>query len=332
MAIGLIITIFFLGMALRGLDLTRVRGSIEQVRSSVLVSGVMLLATGYGLRAVRWWWMLRASNADIELRACVWPLLAGVAINNVVPFRAGDVYRVLAFRRQLLAPVVQLIGTLIVERILDLTVLLGVFLVGVVGLKHSEHSAAYTRTAIIVIVITVIAWTLTLLVGRRVETLLRRWCQHRLLATRGLAVAAEGRIQQLFEALHVIRRPGRLLTLLAMTAVIWGCEGGIFEIVAQGLSYDGRVYGPWFAFASGTLSTLIPSSPGYVGTFDFFAMSGLVEFGAPVALAAAFAFLVHAVLWFPITAAGMTYILVVSKTLQLRSSGGAPAGSEEEAG
>jgi len=69
----------------------------------------------------------------------VWPLLVGVAVNNVVPFRAGDVYRILAFRRQLIAPVVQLIGTLVIDRILDLTVLLGFFIVGVVGLNHSKN-------------------------------------------------------------------------------------------------------------------------------------------------------------------------------------------------
>lgn len=332
-ATGSIITICFLFMVLRGLDIGRVRGSIAQIRWSVLASAVMFLAAGYAVRTVRWWWMLRACNADIEWRACVWPLFAGVAVNNVVPFRAGDVYRIMAFRRQLRAPVIQLIGTLLIERILDLTVLLGFFLVGVACLKRSENSVVYTRTALVFAVAIVLAWSLPLVAGRRLEALFRRWCHHSVLTNRGWANVAEERIRQLFEALNIIRKPGRVVALLAVSLVIWGCEGAIFEIVARGLSYHEDIYGPWFAFASGTLSTLIPSSPGYVGTFDFFAMSGLMEFGATAAQAAAFAFVVHVVLWLPITVAGMTYVVLAApKPEPIRANASTLVGSEKEAG
>jgi glycosyltransferase 2 family protein len=309
-AIGLIITIGFLRIVFHGLDIGRIRASIEQIRWSVLVIAVMFLAAGYAVRTVRWWWTLRACNAPTELRACVWPLLVGVAVNNVVPFRAGDVYRIMVFRQQLRAPAAQLIGTLLIERILDLTVLLGFFLVGVVGLTHSENSAAYTRTALVMIATIALAWTLALMSGKRLEYLFTRLCRHKALTIRGWASAVEDRIHQLFDALNVIRKPGRALGLLALSIVVWSCEGSICEIVAHGLSYHDHIYGPWFAFASGTLSTLIPSSPGYLGTFDFFAMSGLMEFGASRALAVAFAFVVHAVLWLPITGVGITYAVL----------------------
>jgi len=144
---------------------------------------------------------------------------------------------------------------------------------------------------------------------------------------------AEERTRQLFDALNVIRKPSRALGLLAVSAVAWGFEGAIFDLVARGLSYREDMYGPWFAFASGTLSTLIPSSPGYVGTFDFFTMSALMQFGATRALAAAFAFIVHAVLWLPITVVGLTYVLFATSTsASFRASASTLVPTEKETG
>jgi hypothetical protein len=49
----------------------------------------------------------------------------------------------------------------------------------------------------------------------------------------------------------------------------------------------------------GTLSTMIPSSPGYLGTFDFFKAQGLSAHDASPPLAVAFA----------LTASGLAYLL-----------------------
>jgi uncharacterized membrane protein YbhN (UPF0104 family) len=59
-----------------------------------------------------------------------------------------------------------------------------------------------------------------------------------------------------------------------------------------------------------TLATLLPSSPGYVGTFDYFATLGLTAYGALPSTAAAFAFLTHLMLWIPVTVAGFLTMLV----------------------
>jgi uncharacterized membrane protein YbhN (UPF0104 family) len=54
---------------------------------------------------------------------------------------------------------------------------------------------------------------------------------------------------------------------------------------------------------------MIPSSPGYIGTFDFFTISGFTLYGTNETQAAAMTLVIHIVLWLPITAAGLTYLL-----------------------
>ncbi|HSC81948.1 MAG TPA: lysylphosphatidylglycerol synthase domain-containing protein, partial [Chitinolyticbacter sp.] len=59
----------------------------------------------------------------------------------------------------------------------------------------------------------------------------------------------------------------------------------------------------------GTLATLIPSTPGYVGTFDYFTVRAMTALGNGQVVATAYALLVHALLWLPPTLAGGAYLL-----------------------
>jgi len=48
----------------------------------------------------------------------------------------------------------------------------------------------------------------------------------------------------------------------------------------------------------------LPGTPGHLGTFDFFAAEAMQAGGNAALAAAAFALLVHFVLWLPVTCAG----------------------------
>jgi hypothetical protein len=93
----------------------------------------------------------------------------------------------------------------------------------------------------------------------------------------------------------------------------WGFEGAVFATVAADVGANVDPLGPWFALGTGTLATLIPSSPGYVGTFDYFTAQGLAAFGAGPEVSVAFALIVHAVLWIPLTAIGLGYLALLGK-------------------
>ena len=56
------------------------------------------------------------------------------------------------------------------------------------------------------------------------------------------------------------------------------------------------------------LATTIPSAPGYVGTFDAPGIAVLVAYGIGKPVAVAYTLVLHAALWFPITALGLYYM------------------------
>ena len=121
---------------------------------------------------------------------------------------------------------------------------------------------------------------------------------------------------RLADTFALARSPTRAIQLLSLSVLAWLLEGAMYACVAWALHVGGSPVAPWFAAATGTLATLIPSSPGYVGTFDYFAILGLTAFGAHRAAATAFAVVVHAMLWLPVTIVCAAF-LVKPRTLRI---------------
>lgn len=119
-----------------------------------------------------------------------------------------------------------------------------------------------------------------------------------------LAGKVFGVIFLVVDTLRQLSRPGRAVSLVILSALVWVLEGGVFISATHAAGVPLDLAGAFFALSTATLSTLLPSSPGYLGTFHFFAMQAAIAFGAAPASAAAFAILVHLMLWAPTTVAG----------------------------
>jgi uncharacterized membrane protein YbhN (UPF0104 family) len=98
--------------------------------------------------------------------------------------------------------------------------------------------------------------------------------------------------------------------LVAWSFAAWFAEGCVFWFSARALSSLSVPEAGWLACPVGTLATLIPSTPGYVGTFDYFTVRAMSMLGNTPAAATAFALLVHALLWLPPTLVGGLYLLM----------------------
>ena len=145
--IGLAVTAIFVWLLVPGVDVAALGKAFAELSLPLLLLALMFLSAGYALRIVRWWWMLRVLEPSLPLKACVWPFLTSIAVNNVLPLRAGDALRVFGFRRQLRSPAVRVLGTLIIERMLDLLALLGFFFIGLLGLPDGVFPETFIRVA-----------------------------------------------------------------------------------------------------------------------------------------------------------------------------------------
>jgi hypothetical protein len=308
--VGLVVTGLFVWLLLHNVDFAGLAAAFARLSAPYLLLALASLAAGYAVRVVRWWWMLRALEPGLPLTACVWPFLTSIAVNNTVPFRAGDALRVFGFRKQLRSPPMRVLGTLVVERLLDLVALLAFFFVGLLGLPPGTFPDTFVTLAVWLAGGSLGGVLALILMAPWLPRLVRVIADRPMFADRGWSDTVHRLGMHLVEALSLLRSPSRLVALLGLSVVTWAFEGGVFVTVAIAFDAGAAELGPWFALATATLATLLPSSPGYVGTFDYFAALGLTAYGASRETAIAFALTVHAVLWLPLTALGLGYLLL----------------------
>ncbi len=311
LSLGIVLAALFFYLIFRHLDWQICRRTLVAANLTLIFFSLILLGLGYAVRVARWWWMLRSLDPTLPYRNCVTPFLFSYALNNLLPMRAGDLMRVLGFRRELQASGSQILGTVFIERLLDLLVLLGFLFIGLAGLTSGALPESFLGMALFLTCMVFLAVFLAMLAPGFITSFLASLSNLAFFQQHGWLEKVAAWSQQFAEALSLCRSPLVFCQLLAFSVTAWALEGGVFALVSLAVKAQGSPYGPWFALATGTLATLLPSTPGYLGTFDYFALQGLVAYGAPYQEALAFALLIHAVLWLPVTLVGLASYLVL---------------------
>ena len=300
--VGIVIGAVFAFLAFRHVDWSQTGRAIASANMGWIAIGILSLAIDYCLRIVRWRMMLRAVSADVSFGEAAVPYLASIGLNNVLPFRLGDVARAVGYCRYLRASTGQIVSTMIVERMLDLLSLLAIFFVMLQAVPAGSVSPAFVKTCTVFGSIAIFGLLALLLAPGMFE----RWA---------VRVAENGKNEKLrkvaawfaefFKSLMLMRSAPLAASLVLLSFGAWIFEGGVFASVAMALGHTSLGTAPWFALSTGTLGTLVPSTPGYVGTFDFFCILGFTAFGVTKQAASLMALVIHTVLWVPLTLAGM---------------------------
>ncbi|MHB8809407.1 MAG: lysylphosphatidylglycerol synthase transmembrane domain-containing protein [Desulfobulbaceae bacterium] len=305
---GIALAALFLWLTLRQISLAEIKRAFLGASFMWVAAALAAFAAGYSCRIKRWHLMLQADNSRLQWRSCAGPFLASFAANNVLPFRAGDVLRSFAFNQQLGTTSGVMIATLFVERLLDLlTVLifLGAALAffGVESVRFARVGSAVLilggMVLLIILLFPHLFKPVSLVFGRMVE---------RIAPTLGHKLLSE--IDKSFMILQHLSKGSTMIRLAFWSLTVWLAEGCVFWFSALALPAINAPLAGWLALPVSTLATLIPSTPGYVGTFDFFTVRAMTELGNNTGAATAYALLIHALLWLPPTLAGGLYLLL----------------------
>lgn len=311
---GIAVSCFFLWFTFHGISYRALTG-LRLVSPMWLLGVAGFLLAGYTLRAHRWWKMLQYSSRS-SFGVCARVLMTSFAANNILPFRIGDIMRVFTYAGDLGASTSVVMGTVVLERMLDIFTLLLIF---VATMGHSSQMfSARGRLIAFAIFGAVSAALLVLMLGARLlEPLLKRVFAR--LPQGPKVVKLE---QWLLIGLDGVRNIGvaGTLWLMAESIVIWACEGMIFLSVMRMIGIGASSIAAVQALVFSNLSYLIPSSPGAVGTFETAATIALTGHGVPKATSAIYAVLVHVIILGSVTAVGGAFFLAHRYHVSTRKS------------
>jgi uncharacterized protein (TIRG00374 family) len=307
LALGLAVSAVFLYLALDGLNLRDVWRDLKGARYGWIVPGVAVYFVAVWARTWRWHYLLRPVKR-INLGQLFPVVVIGYMGNNVYPFRAGEVIRAWVLKRNEAVSISASLATIIVERIFDgLVMLIFVF----VALPFAPIPAPFDRIVIWMTALFFGALAAFFALALRPDLTRRLYTAifERLVPAEKLRDGLIATADRFLDGLASLRSPRDMLMTLVSSMLIWLTETTKYWFVMHAFDFKVSFFVLMLMTAVVNLATTLPSSPGYVGTFDEPGIEILRVFGVPVNTAAAYTLVLHAALWLPITLLGFYYML-----------------------
>jgi uncharacterized protein (TIRG00374 family) len=252
--IGILIGAIFLWLALRQTSLEQVRAILTQSNPGWLFVALGFYAADLLVRVSRWRMLLRDIKT-LSFRSVGIALIVGYAANNILPARLGELFRAdFAGRRYHLSRSA-IVGSIFVERVLDGLIVVLCLVVG--RLFVSEQTILNSLTAVSALLFTGIFLALWLLSKESGLDWFAR-----------LPPAITSRIQSFRQGLLVMRGAG-LSRAVNLSLIVWFLEGITLWSVLKAVDISLGWQEMLTVVGVASLSTLIPSAPGFVGTYQY---------------------------------------------------------------
>ena len=286
--IGIAISVGAIWILLRSVD---VGAAVEVLRHANLAAVGLMVVTvlvDVGARGARW----RALLAPI--RPLPYPHVLGYTYvgylaNNVLPARLGELVRSHALGEGEGISRTTVLGTVVVERIVDTLIVVGVAAVAVVLLDVG----GVVSTAVVLGA----GFVGVLLVGLALAV-----TSHRLPGAQRVTALAE-RVpkalelaRRLRDGLAVVGRPSAVGAAVLLSILAWSASIATFVIAGAAVGITLSPVQGALLSSGVALATIVPSGPGYLGTFELTAVGIASQYGVDTNAAFALALLAHAMI------------------------------------
>jgi len=310
--LGLLISLVFLWLALRGLHLADFWGVVSRANYLWILPGVGVYFIGVWARAWRWHYLLGPVK-KIPTRAMFPITTIGYMGNNIYPARAGEVLRAVLLKRKQGVPISASLATIIVERIFD-----GVVMLAFVFLNLPELASLTSASGFAGSIQQLAVWGTAAFAAALIIFLLAamfpqpslaagEWLVRRLIPLR-LQEKLLGILHKFLDGLASLRSPFSIFMVFATSVVIWLLETAKYWFVMHAFNFSVSFFALMLMNGIVNLATTIPSAPGYIGTFDAPGIAVLTAYGVDQAAAAGYTLTLHVALWLPITLLGAWFL------------------------
>jgi uncharacterized protein (TIRG00374 family) len=286
--LGIAISVFAIWVLIRSVDLDAAFAVLRT--ASLAWIGVMLVTATLDIaaRGARWR-ILLAPIAPLPYRRVLGYTYIGYLANNVLPARLGELYRSHALGEGEGVSRTTVLGTVVVERVVDTVMVVAIAAVAVLVLsvRGAMNSAVLLGLAFVSLLVIVLGLGIAAHrlpgAGRVAEIIARR--------PRLLELA-----RRLREGLAVAGRPKVIIGALAFSALAWAASTLTFLAAGQAVSVPLTVAQGALLTSGVALVSIVPSGPGFVGTFELTVVAIADGLGIPRDSAFALGLLVHLVI------------------------------------
>jgi uncharacterized protein (TIRG00374 family) len=288
--IGIPLSVILLTLSARHLDAEAMKTAVRGASPFYLAAAAAAMALVYAAQALRWRVILRGKPP--VSKAIEW-VVGSVAVNNVVPGRVGDVLRVEWAARGAALPRSTAAASVAVDRGFDVLTLVAALALTYPFMDRASWLDRVVLSAAALAVVVAAAFVAARAFSRRAGRFgSGRMRRHLVAGARAVGDMVRGR---------------RALAALTLSGVAWIAWAFAAWLVARSLGLELTPVDVAFATAVINLGVAIPSSPGFIGTYQWLGVATLGVVGVGQVHAFAFSVLMHAVWYVPTTLAGIAF-------------------------
>jgi hypothetical protein len=319
MVLALLLAAVLLFLAFRGVDWSELFRLIGKAHPAMVALVFVGFSCSYFCRGLRWSVLLRAGGA-VPIPTVFWATAAGYLGNSFLPARAGEFIRSAMLSRAAGMDVGYVLATALTERVLDAAALVVIGLAALATLPDLPTWLAATTRAMAVVGLLGLS---LLLLAPRLENLILG-----ILARLPFLTSRKAKLLDLTSrfllGLRAIQNPSRAVRFGGLTVVIWTLDASSTVVMGRALDLPIDFALAFLLIAALGLSSAAPSTPGFVGIYQFVAVSLLVPFGINQNAALAFILLFQGVTYAVVIAWGLPALWRLSVARGQPASG--PAG------
>jgi uncharacterized protein (TIRG00374 family) len=268
-----------------------------------LVAALAPFLLTFAVKVTRW--ALLFGPAAPSWRTLFEAISVGYGVNTVVPLRAGELVTAYWVRDRADVSIIRTLGTIAVERVTDGVSVLTLLVLFAPTVSFPPALVVPTTVIGVLMVaalvgLAAVAWSSPVENGR-----LRRLLAH---LERTPARIVIGALAQAVAGARTLRNRRTFSLYFAQTVLIWTSNSVLFWMLARAFHLDVPLSAGFLLTGVLFLGMAVPSSPGYLGVFDFLMVLTLGLYRVPHAPAVAAALAAHAVNFLPVTVVGLALL------------------------
>jgi uncharacterized protein (TIRG00374 family) len=316
--LGLLVSAVSLYIAVQNLQPAEVWKAFTQAHYLWILPAVALYLFALMARTARWQALL-SSERRVPFQELLPTMAIGRGANNIYPFRAGEIVRVLLLRQRSAISGAAGLASILVERVFDgLTMILLLLLAAIIGgIPEAQEVEILGQTA--VVDMRYILWFAIVVFGAALGVVyaIELWPDpiHRVagwfivrLTPHRFHQKLLGVVERFVGGFASVRSVWTLTLVLLFSLAVWTAETISYRLLMNAFGFGVDLHHLLLMSSAANLGTALPSGPGNVGTFDAPSILVLTGVGVPKDMAISFQFLLHAVLWCTETFAGLWFM------------------------
>lgn len=299
--LGILISIFFLYLVFRKINISEIKGIMFSVNIFYIILMLSLIVPVLFVRSLRWK-LMSDYFKGIPIKYFFESLSVGAMSNNLLPLRTGDLVQVyfLNYKTNLSKSVI--LSTMIIERLCELFAM-GIILVTgsffVLLPKEISKDKIILMFLMIIVIMAVFIKSKNKIAG----------LIDRLFSEGKFKDRLKNAIENFYLGLSCIKNRKIMTGLIVYTAILWFLSslGIYFCLLSVNIKLN-ILLGVFILSMTG-LGAMIPSSPGYIGTTEFFLVLGLGIVGIEKNHALSAALVYRIISWTSLTLFGLTILI-----------------------